>query len=109
MALKTSINLGSPDKTEKRYDVTVSPRGYWKWDKDEGMHTYITLGVIRVVKEITEQTWFACTLYACQSAAGSYSGMGSYQYEETVPVLHSYTFKVIEMTAHTQEWVKDEE
>ena len=109
MALKNSIDLSLPDKTEKRNDVTASPRGYWKWDRDEGKHSYITLGVIRVVKEITEKTWFACTLSACYEAAGTYSGQGSYQYEETVPVLHSYTFKVIEMTAKTQEWVKDEE
>lgn len=109
MALKTTINLDSPDKTEQRNDVTVSPRGRWEWDKDEKKHRYITLGVIRVVKEITEKTWFACTLSACYAAAASYSGMGSYLYEESVPVLHSYTFKVIEMTAKTQEWVKDKE
>ena len=99
MALKTTINLSKPDKIESKVDVTLSPRGYWKADdSDPPVWTYTHRGTFRTVRTDTIMTWFACTLSACQTAASTYSGPGSYAYEETVEALHSYTFMITEST-----------
>ena len=109
MALKTTINLSSPDKVETKVDVTLSPRGYWMHDdSDPPVWTYTPLGTLRSVRTDTIKTWFACTLSACETAASTYSGLGSYAYEETVEALHSYTFMVTESTL-TETWVRVEE
>ena len=97
MALKTTINLSRPDKTETKVDVTLSPRGYWRRDdSDPPVWTFTPWGTYRSVRTDTIKTWFACTLSACETAASTYSGLGSYAYEETVEALHSYTFMITE-------------
>ena len=97
MALKTTINLFTPDKTESKVDVTLSPRGYWVADdSNPPVWTFTPFGTFRAVRTDTIKTWFACTLSACQTAASTYSGLGSYAYEETVEALHSYTFMITE-------------
>ena len=109
MALKTTINLSTPDKIESKVDVTLSPRGYWAADdSDPPVWTFTPLGTWRAVRTDTIKTWFACTLSACQTAASTYSGLGSYAYEETVEALHSYTFMVTESTL-TETLVRVEE
>ena len=97
MALNSSINLSTPDKTETKVDVTLSPRGYWMPDdSNPPVWTFTPFGTFRAVRTDTIKTWFACTLSACQTAASTYSGLGSYAYEETVEALHSYTFMITE-------------
>lgn len=109
MALKTTINLSTPDKIESKVDVTLAPRGYWKADdSDPPVRTFTPLGTFRLVSTNTIKTWFACTLSACEAAASTYSGLGSYAYEETVEALHSYTFMITESTL-TQTFVRPEE
>jgi hypothetical protein len=109
MALKTTINLAKPDKVETKVDVTLSPRGRWKRDaSDPSVRTFTLWGTFRSVKTDTIKTWFACTLSACQAAASTYSGLGSYAYEETVEALHSYTFMITESTL-TKTLVRAEE
>ena len=109
MALKTTINLSKPDKIESKVDVTLSPRGYWvKDDSDPPVWTYTPWGTYRSVRTDTIKTWFACTLSACETAASTYSGLGSYAYEETVEALHSYTFMITESTL-TETFVRAEE
>ena len=97
MALNSSINLSTPDKTETKVDVTLSPRGYWMHDdSDPPVWTFTPWGTYRTVRTDTIKTWFACTLSACAAASAAYSGLGSYAYEETVEALHSYTFMITE-------------
>ena len=97
MALKTTINLFTPDKTESKVDVTLSPRGTWKLDDSVPPVWKFTLwGTYRTVTTYTIKTWFACTLSACAAASSAYDGTGSYAYEETVEALHSYTFMITE-------------
>jgi hypothetical protein len=111
MALKTTINLSTPDKIETKVDVTLSPRGRWKRDdSDPPVWTFTLWGIYRTVRTDTIKTWFACTLSACQAAASTYSGsgLGSYAYEETVEALHSYTFRITESEL-TRTLVKEEE
>ena len=99
MALNSSINLSTPDKTETKVDVTLAPRGYWMPDdSNPPVWTFTPFGTFRSVRTDTIKTWFACTLSACQTAASTYSGLGSYAYEETVEALHSYTFMITEST-----------
>jgi hypothetical protein len=106
MALKTTIVTGSPphlstpDKTETKVDVTVGHRGYWK-RTGEGEWTLVPVGQKRRVETHTIKTWFACTLAACEAAATAYvtaGGTGSYAWEETNEIIHSYTFSIIETT-----------
>ena len=100
MALKTTINLSTPDKTESKVDVTVGHRGFWKVS-DEDVWTFQPVGHMRTVESHTIKTWFACTLAACEAAATAYVtayGTGSYAWEETSAIIHSYTFSVIETT-----------
>ncbi len=101
MALKTTINLSYPDKTETRVDVTVGARGYWQSDGDGGWEL-VKVGNWRREATDTVQTWFACTLSACETAAAAYSGDGSYSYEETNEIVHSYMFQVIETTVKSE-------
>lgn len=112
MALKTTINLSTPDKIETKVDVTLSPRGRWKRDaSDPPVWTFTLWGTYRTVRTDTIKTWFACTLSACETAASTYSelgGLGSYAYEETVEALHSYTFMITESTL-TRTFVRAEE
>ena len=109
MALKTTINLSTPDKIETKVDVTLSPRGRWKRDaSDPSVRTFTLWGTFRTVRTDTIKTWFACTLSACASAAATYNGTGSYAYEETVEALHSYTFRITESVL-TETLVKEEE
>ena len=99
MALKTTINLFTPDKTETKVDVTLSPRGTWELDNSvPPVWTFTPWGTYRTVRTDTIKTWFACTLSACAAASAAYSGLGSYAYEETVEALHSYTFMITEST-----------
>jgi hypothetical protein len=97
MALKQAINLNAPDKIEKKSDVTLFPRGTWDYDdSDPPVWTYTPLGTVKNEESTTVKTWVACSLSACMTAASTYSGAGSYAYEETVEVLHSYTFRITE-------------
>ena len=97
MALNSSINLSTPDKTESKVDVTLSPRGYWVADdSNPPVWTFTPWGTYRTIRTDTIKTWFACTLSACAAASAAYSGLGSYAYEETVEALHSYTFMITE-------------
>ena len=100
MALNSSINLSTPDKTGTKVDVTVGHRGFWK-RTGENEWTLEPVGQMRRVETHTIKTWFACTLAACQSAAAAYvsaEGTGSYAYEETSEIIHAYTFSIIETT-----------
>ena len=97
MALNSSINLSTPDKTESKVDVTVGHRGYWKLTGEDEW-TLVPVGQMRRVETHTIKTWFACTLAACKTAATTYGGTGSYAYEETNEIIHSYTFSIIETT-----------
>jgi len=100
MALKTTINLSAPDKTESKVDVTVGHRGFWKLTGEDEW-TLEPVGQMRRVETHTIKTWFACTLAACEGAAAAYvaaDGPGSYAYEETSEIIHSYSFSIIETT-----------
>ena len=100
MALNDSINLSAPDKTESKVDVTVGHRGYWKLTGDNEW-TLVPIGRMRRVETHTINTWFACTLAACEAAATAYvtaDGTGSYAWDETSEIIHSYTFSIIETT-----------
>ena len=100
MALKTTINLSTPDKIESKVDVTVGHRGFWKLTGEDEW-TLEPVGQMRRVETHTIKTWFACTLAACEAAATAYvtaDGTGSYAWEETNEIIHSYTFTIIETT-----------
>ena len=100
MALKTTINLSTPDKTEKKVDVTVSHRDFWK-RTGERVWTIEPVRQRRRVETQTIKKWFACTLAACEAAATAYvtaDGTGGYAWEETSEIIHSYTFSIIETT-----------
>lgn len=100
MALKTTINLSTPDKTETKVDVTVGHRGFWKLT-GESEWTLVPVGQMRRVESHTIKTWFACTLSACEAAAADYvaaEGTGSYAWEETSEIIHAYTFTITETT-----------
>ena len=100
MALKTTINLSTADKAETKVDVTVGHRGIWKLTGEDEW-TLEPVGQMRRVETHTIKTWFACTLAACESAATAYvkeDGTGSYAWEETNEIIHSYTFSIIETT-----------
>ncbi len=100
MALNSSINLSTPDKTETKVDVTVGHRGYWKRTDDDEW-TLVPVGQLRRVESHTIKTWFACTLAACEAAATAYvtaDGTGSYAWDETSAIIHAYTFTIIETT-----------
>ena len=100
MALKSSINLSTPDKTESKVDATVGHRGVWKLTGEDEWPLE-PVGQMRRVETHTIKTWFACTLAACEAAATAYvtaDGTGSYAWEETNEIIHSYTFTIIETT-----------
>ena len=100
MALNSSINLSTPDKTESKVDVTVGHRDFWK-RTGEGEWTIEPVRQRRRVATHTIKTWFACTLAACEAAGTAYAaadGPGSYAWDETSEILHSYTFTIIETT-----------
>ena len=100
MALKTTINLSTPDKTESKVDVTVGHRHFWK-RTEENVWTIESAPRRRSVETQTIKTWFACTLAACEAAATAYvtaDGTGGYAWEETSEIIHSYTFSIIETT-----------
>lgn len=104
MALKSSINGASPDKTEIKYDRDVSYRGYWNADEDTGVFSFVKLGHFVRTAAHTVKTWYACTQAACTTFIGSYSGDGSYVAEEVSEVLHAFNFVLTE-TEFTEEWV----
>ena len=100
MALKTTINLSTPDKIESKVDVTVGPRGFWKLTGEDEW-TLEPVGQMRRVETHTIKTWFACSLAACEAAATAYvtaDGTGSYAWEATSAIIHAYTFSIFETT-----------
>ena len=100
MALKTTINLSTPDKTESKVDVTVGHRDFWK-RTGENEWTIEPVRQKRRVETQTSKKWFACTLAACEAAATAYvtaDGTGSYAWDETSEIIHAYTFSIVETT-----------
>jgi hypothetical protein len=90
MALRTTIDLDAPDKTDIVDDVTTVPRGTLV----DGVYT--DLGMIKRTVTHTVKTWVANTYAACTTARTSYAGTGSVRITEQSPVVKAYTLEISE-------------
>jgi hypothetical protein len=104
MALKSTITAETPDKVETKHDRTVANRGYWDYDAETDVFTFVNQGAFIRTDVHTTKTWFACSKSACDSFIAAYTGTGSFSAEEVSEVLHAYNFVLTE-TTQTEEWV----
>ena len=107
MALKTTINEATPDKTETKRDRTTLTRGYWS-ETEPDVFSYTNLGFLIRTAIYTIKTWFACTQSACATFDATYEGGGSIEITEVSEVLHAYQLTLTEVV-HTEQWVDVED
>jgi hypothetical protein len=100
MALRTTIDLNAPDKTETTVDVTNTPRGVFSRSRPDPngpyVYTYTNIGNIKKTVTSTVKTWLANTYAACTTARTSYDGNGSLRISEANPVVKAYTLEISE-------------
>jgi len=92
MALRTTIDLNAPDKTETTDDVTSWPRGFY----DRETFVFTQKGTFKSTVTHTVKTWVANTLAACNTARGAYAGTGAVRIIEAHPVVKAYTLEISE-------------
>jgi len=105
MALRTTIDLESPDRTDTTKDITNTPRGTYTTTP----FSFTLRGVLRIETTHVVKTWIANTKAACDTAAAAYEGNGSIRITEAHPVIKAYTLEISEDSGPVATWIPVEE